>query len=117
VLDSLIFSLHAHKKSRPKDPLGGSQFQYVTLQKQTSLLTHCTNPRPLKLWCEFGNLYWSRKSTGGNCWHVTLHKFAPKSNQATDWPHLNCNTVYIIPQLWAQERGEKSQQIWSDILL
>ena len=35
--------------------------------------------------------------------HVTLHKFAPKFNQATDWPHLNFNVIIII------DRNSKSK--------
>jgi hypothetical protein len=68
------------------------------------LLTHCSNPRPLNLI----GLDNSDRNSGVNLgiyngagkaqaeiWHVTLHKFAPKFNQATDWLHLNFNLVNI----------------------
>jgi len=45
------------------------------------------------------------KCTGGR--HVTLHKFAPKSNQATDWPHLNFNVINIFYCNFGRKNGRK----------
>jgi len=70
------------------------------------LLTHCINPRPynflgfawyftLQLWCECGIFILSRISTGGNC--CKDHKFAPKFNQATDWPKKNWMRLIFDP--------------------
>jgi len=39
--------------------------------------------------------------------HVTLHKFAPNFNQATDWPHLNFNLINIL------DRNSKSRN-WAE---
>jgi hypothetical protein len=48
VLDSLIFlNLPAKKAGGKIQWVVAAICQYVTLQKQTSLLIHCTKPRPL----------------------------------------------------------------------
>ena len=86
--------------------MGGSQLslKITGVKYRHHLLTHCTNPRPLNLI----GLDNSDRNSGVNLgiyngagkaqaeiWHVTLHKFAPKFNQATDWLHLNFNLVNI----------------------
>jgi hypothetical protein len=98
-LDSLIFTRTQRKQA--------SGWLTKMLQKQTPLLTHCTNPRPLNCiglvnsvcnsGVNVGILYGAGTAQTEKLLHVImLHKFAPKFNQAIDWPHVNFNMINIL---------------------
>jgi hypothetical protein len=69
--------------------------KYATLQKETPLLTHCTNLCPVNfIGIDNSDLNYGvylRTDNGAGKAQAEIsacHKFAPNFNQA-DWPHLN----------------------------
>jgi hypothetical protein len=68
------FFLHTYKESRPKDL--------------------DISPPPATLVCMW-DFYMEPEKHRRQFLHVTLLKFAPKSNQDTDWPHLHFILSYI----------------------
>jgi hypothetical protein len=89
--------------------------------KYRPLLTHCINPRPLNFLgldiqtatlMNMGILYGAGKVQAEirrKLLHVTLHKFAPIFNQATDLPRLNFNVTNILDRNSGRKNGGKTR--------
>jgi hypothetical protein len=72
----------------------------VAFVKQTSLLTHCTNPCPLNF-----NIFYHKPRNSGvksRAWNgaekapAACKNSSPKSDQATDWPQLDFIIFFVL---------------------